>query len=109
MLKVPQSVLEAHKDLLAQRALHKVLRTKAVPTIAPNLLSPGTEIYGYVEVKTGCWIWRPYTVIRCDGMKVEVRAARRGPKTLLALEDVRLRPTSEMARLLVDQDRKSVV
>ena len=101
MLKVPQQVLEAHKDLIAQRTLHKILRTKAMSPVAARLLPPGAKIYGYVEVKKGSWVRRPYSVISCDGIKGEVRAARRGPKTLLALEDVRLQPESEIARFIV--------
>ena len=104
MLKVPTELLEVHKDLVAQRALQRILRTKAVTPVAAQLLTPGAKIYGYVEVKKGCWIWRPYTVLRCDGMKVEVRSAKRGPKTLLAMEDVRLRPAQELARVVVEQE-----
>ena len=70
--------------------------------IASDVLKPGTPIYGYVKMQKGQGIWRPCSVINCDGAKVKVRAARREAKTLLALEDVRLRPEHAIARTLRD-------
>ena len=102
MMKTPTDVLEAHKNLVAHRALHQVLKTKAVAPIAHKVLTPGTHIYGYVETKKGHAIWKPYKVLSCDGHKVEVRAASRGPKTLLAIEDVRLRPDDSLAREVIE-------
>ena len=104
LIKVPQDVLEAHKTIIAQRALAHILKTKAVMPIAPKLLTPGTRIYGYVKLQKGHGEWRPYSVIRCDGFKVEVRAAKRGPKTLLALEDVRLVPQDTIAQALMEEE-----
>lgn len=98
LLKLPHNILQAHRNLVAVRALNRILCTKAVTTIAASVLKPGTPIYGYVKMQKGHGVWRPYSVIRCDGAKVEVRASQRGPKTLLALEDVRLRPENSIAR-----------
>ena len=104
MMRVPSEIIEAHKDLIAKRALNRILLTKAVMPVAPNILTPGTQIYGYVKLQKGQAKWCPFSVIRCDGHKVEVRRASRGPKMLLALEDVRLRPQNPLARRLVEHE-----
>ena len=104
MMRVPSEIIEAHKDLIAKRALNRILRTRAVTPVAPNILTPGTQIYGYVKLKKGQAKWCPFSVIRCDRHKVEVRRASRGPKMLLALEDVRLRPQNPLARSLVEHE-----
>ena len=49
-------------------------------------------------MKKGSFEWKPFTVIRSDHHKVAVRSAARGPETHLALEDVRLRPRTPLAR-----------
>ena len=104
MMRVPSEIIEAHKDLMAKRALNRILRTKAVTPVAPNILTPGTQIYGYVKLQKGQAKWCPFSVIRCDGRIVEVRRASRGPKMLLALEDVRLRPQNPLGRRLVEHE-----
>ena len=104
MLKVPEDILEAHKNLIAHRTLQRVLRSKSVTPLHKTLLTPGTDIYAYVETKKGYSTWRPYKVLSCDGVKVEVRSSKRGPKALIALEDVRLRPTNKLARDMVENE-----
>ena len=97
LLRVPTKFMQAHKARVAQRALSRLLRTKAVTPLSAKLLTSGTPIYGYVKLRKDQGEWRPYSVISFDGHKVEVRAHRRGSKTLLALEDVRLRPENVTA------------
>ena len=109
LLKVPREILEAHKVVVAQRALSKILKMKAVTPVAPKLLTPGTPIYGYVKLQKGHGEWRPYSVISCDGYRVEVRAAKRGPKTLLALEDIRFRPKNDLARSVMEEKMRIVM
>ena len=63
MMKTPTGVLAARKNIAANRALHQVLKTNAEAPIAHNVLTPGTNIYGYVETKKGNAIWRPHKVL----------------------------------------------
>ena len=104
MLKVPRTIIQAHKDLVAKRALNRILKTKAVTPTAPKILTPGTPIYGHIELKKGYKKWHPYTVLKCDGHTVKVRAAKHGPAKLFALEDVRLQPTNSLAKALSRQE-----
>ena len=80
LLKVPPEIIEAHKAIVAQRALSKVLRSKAVTPVATKLLTPSTLIYGYVKLQKGHRQWKPFHVLHCDGYMVAVRTARRGPR-----------------------------
>ena len=72
LLKVPPRILAAHRELVAQRAMSKILGTKSVSPIASRLLRPVTPIYGFVRLQKGHGVRRPYSVITCDGSKVEV-------------------------------------
>ena len=101
---MPQEVLEAHKDLTAQRALNQILATKPVRIFSPAILRTGTQIYGYAKLQKGQGEWRPFSVIMCDGQKVEVRRAKREPEVLLALEDVRLAPQNLLAKQLMERE-----
>ena len=61
-------------------------------------------IYGYVETKKGFFMWRPCKVLSCDVVKFEVHASKRGPKALLAIEDVQLQPAKDLVGETVENE-----
>ena len=103
-LKVTGDILEFYKDFMEKRALKRILRPKTFTPIEVTLLTSGTNINGYVETKRGLSMRRPYKVLSCDGFEVEIRASRRGPKAMLAVEDVRLQSTNDLAKEIVENE-----
>eukprot|EP00172_Hildenbrandia_rubra_P000609 Plantae.Rhodophyta-Hildenbrandia_rubra.ctg1328.p2 GENE.Plantae.Rhodophyta-Hildenbrandia_rubra.ctg1328~~Plantae.Rhodophyta-Hildenbrandia_rubra.ctg1328.p2 ORF type:complete len:160 (+),score=17.50 Plantae.Rhodophyta-Hildenbrandia_rubra.ctg1328:1531-2010(+) len=75
MIRAPREIIEAHKHLMAKRALHRILRAKSVTPAAASLLTPGAMICGCVESKKGFPVWKPCKVIDCDGSIARARSA----------------------------------
>lgn len=95
---LPDSILRAHRSLVAARALSRMLRSRAHHTLPPSALSPGTAIHAYVRHKNKM-AWREHAVVSAEPHVVRARAAgtTRGPISQLSYHDVRLVPQHPLA------------
>jgi hypothetical protein len=90
---LPDSILRAHRSLVAARALSRMLRSRTHHTLPPSALSPGTAIYAFV-LHQNKMMWREHKVVSAEPHVVRARAAgaTRGPVSQLSHRDVRLVP-----------------
>jgi hypothetical protein len=95
---LPLSLLEAHRSLVASRALSRMLRTRTHGTVAPTCLPPGTPILAYVKFKRKLR-WRRHVVVSAEPHYVRARAAdtSMGPVSHISYHDVRLVPSNPLA------------
>lgn len=102
---VTPELLEAYKEQVATRALQRLLSVRAPSTIPPADLEPGTEVfYFYKSSKQSEPVeWRPGVVISAETHLVRLRTPS-GKTSSVAYEDLRLRPSSELSRYLMEGD-----
>lgn len=102
---VPQELLDAHVEITAARAIHKVLKGKAPRVEQRNALTPGREVWVYLRTtKPEPVEWIEATVDEAKEHLVKCRRTNKGPPMLVSYEDIRIRPKGELTRALMSQN-----
>lgn len=96
---MPLSLLEAHKQTAASRAVNKVLRSHLYSCLTSNSLPAGTEVWIFYNTskQNERTSWVKGTVIEANPHFVECSRHRKGQPMKVAYEDLRLVPRGKLA------------
>lgn len=96
---VPTDLIDAHKERMASRALHRLFSSKSPKLLTAKALPQGTKIYALL--KSGSW--EPLVVSEALQHYIIARRNAKGAPLHVAYEDIRIAPSSmvnkEMTRI----------
>lgn len=102
--KIPQDLLDAHKQQAAIRALNKLLRGRRTTTLSEADIKEGDRVAYYYN-STKCSEqpeWREGTVSTVFKDLVEIKTGKKGANARVAYEDLRILPKSTLATDLMN-------
>lgn len=108
---VPREMVEAHVENTANRAIHKILRSRGPSNIKESHLGQGTPVWVfYKSSKQNEPIrWLSATVVKAGPHVVKCRRARKGPPLMVAYEDLRLAPKGNLAKNLLENSLEDML
>lgn len=100
---VPEELFNAHIEHAANRAVHRILRSRSPGTVRAENLTPGTRIWAFYKSSkhTEPVSWISASVVEAGAHVVKCRISRKGPPLMEAYEDIRLEPTGKLASELL--------
>lgn len=108
---VSQELLDAHVEIMASRAIQRVLQSKQPNLLQREALSSGTKIWVYFNTskQNDPERWLQATVVEAGEHQVKCRRSRRGPPMCVAYNHIRLVPTGELAQELMEGTLEGVM
>lgn len=108
ILGLPKSVvtpelLEAHREQVSIRAIHRILKARVPHTIPTRVLKPGTKVWVYFNTskQNEATRWLAATVVEAQKDFVLCRRSKHGRPMSIAYEDLRLAPTGPLTKELL--------
>lgn len=101
---IPADILDAHKQQAEVRALNKLLSSRITSTFSGNDIRTGDAVAYYYNSSKGSEPaeWREGRIAKICEHMVYVQTGKRGPNSRLSYENLRLMPSSEIARDLMN-------
>lgn len=101
---VSQEMIDAHTEVCANRALHRVLKSRSPKLVRSAMLKKGTRIWVFHNTSSQNIpkTWVEATVIDTSPHYVKCRRSQRGRPMTVAYEHVRIAPNNKLARELLE-------
>lgn len=105
---VDETLVKAHREQVARRAIHKLLRSKRNNACLPTAFQKGDKIYFFEkQTKFGKWILGYVQSVEDSCLLISKNKYGSGKKLTVAYEDVRLYPSSVLLQELDDIELSS--
>lgn len=103
--KVPEEMIQAHVENMANRAIQTILRSRLHETTRPSQLPAGTPVWVYFKTskQNEPVRWIKATVADAGPHVVQCRRSIKGPPLTVSYEDIRIAPRGALTDELLSQ------